>query len=58
MKLENCVANGRPVTHQTLRQQGETGEDRHIHLADWTFSVTAIEKKKKKKKKTLDTKTT
>ena len=32
----NCVANSNPVTHQTLRQQGGTGEDSHIHLADWT----------------------
>ena len=32
----NCVANGSPVTHQTLRQQGGTGEDSYIHLADWT----------------------
>ena len=29
-----CVANGSPVTHPTLRQQGGTGEDGHIHLAD------------------------
>ena len=47
----NCVANGSPATHQTLWQQGGTGEDSYIHLADWTLSVTAIEKKKKKKKK-------
>ena len=45
------VANGSPVTHQTLRQQGGTGEDSYIHLADWILSVAAIEKKKKKKKK-------
>ena len=44
------MANGSPATHQTLRQQGGTGEDSYIHLADWTFSVAAIEKKKKKKK--------
>ena len=31
-----CVANGSPATHQTLRQQGGTGEDSHSHLADWT----------------------
>ena len=43
------VANGSPVTHQTLRQQGGTGEGSYIHLADWTLSVAAIEKKKKKK---------
>ena len=42
-------------THQTLRQQGETGEDGHIHLADCTFNVAAIEKKKKKKKDTTYT---
>ena len=42
------VANSSPVTHQTVRQQGGTGEDSHIHLADWTLSVAAIEKKKKK----------
>ena len=40
-----CVADGRPVTHQTLRQQGGTGEDSYIYLADRTLSVAAIEKK-------------
>ena len=44
------MANNSAVTHQTPRQQGGTGEDSHIHLADWTLSVAAIEKKKKKKK--------
>ena len=34
-----CVSNSCPVTHQTLRQQGETGEDGHIHLADWEPEV-------------------
>ena len=34
--------------HQTLQQQGGTGEDSYIHLPDWTLSVAAIEKKKKK----------
>ena len=48
------VANGSPVTHQTVRQQGGTGEDSYTHLADWTLSVAAIEKKKKKKKKKHD----
>ena len=43
----NCVANGCPVTHQTLRQQGGTGQDSHIHLADWTLSVAAVEKRKR-----------
>ena len=43
-----CVANGSPATHQSVRQQGGPGEDGHIHPADWTLSVTAIEKKKKK----------
>ena len=42
------VASGSPVTHQILRQKGGTGEDSYIHLADWTLSVAAIEKKKKK----------
>ena len=42
-----CVANSSPATHQTLGQQGGTGEDSYTHLADWTFSVAAIEKKKK-----------
>ena len=42
------VANGSPVTHQTPRQQGGTGEDGHIHLADWTLSVVAIEMKSTK----------
>ena len=41
------VANSSPATHQTLRQRGGTGEDGHIHLADWTLSVAVIEKKKK-----------
>ena len=36
------------VTHRTLRQQGGTREDSYIHLADWTLSVAAIEKKKPK----------
>ena len=36
-------------THQTLQQQGETGEDGHIHLADWTFSVAAMETKENRK---------
>ena len=27
-----CVANSSPATHQTLWQQGGTGEDGHIHL--------------------------
>ena len=35
-----------PVTHQTRRQQGGTGEDGYSHLADWTLGVAAIEKKK------------
>ena len=42
------VANGSPATHRTLGQQGGTGEDGYIHLADRTLSVAAIEKKKKK----------
>ena len=37
------VANGSPATHQTLRQQGGPADDSHIHLADWTRSVAAIE---------------
>ena len=41
-----CVANSCPTTHQTLRQQGGTGEDGHSHLVDWTLSVAATEKKK------------
>ena len=41
------MANSSPATHQTLRQQGGAGEDGHIQLADWTFSVVATEKKKK-----------
>ena len=40
------VANGSPVTPQTLRQQGGTGEDGHIHLADWALSIVVIKKKK------------
>ena len=28
----------------SMRQQGGTGEDGHIRLADWTLSVAAIEK--------------
>ena len=42
------MANGSPATHQTLQQQGGTGEDSHVHLADRTLSIAAIEKKKKK----------
>ena len=45
----NRVANSSPATQQTLGQQGGTGEDGHIHLADWTVSVAAIEKKQEKK---------
>ena len=41
------MANGSPA----LRQQGGSGEDSHIHLADWTLSVAAIEKKKKWRKR-------
>ena len=47
---EQRVANGSPATHQTLWQQGETGEDGHIYLADWTLIVAAIMKKKNKLK--------
>ena len=39
-----------PATHQTLWQQWGTGEDGHIHLADWaltSLSVAVTEKKKK-----------
>ena len=43
----NCVANSSPATHQTLWQQGGTGEDGHIHLIDWTFSVVTSKKNKK-----------
>ena len=39
------VANGSPATHQTVRQQGATGEDSYVRLADWTLSVAEIEKK-------------
>ena len=45
-----CAASGSPLsdyTHQTLWQQGGTGEDGHIHLADWTYCIAAMEKKKK-----------
>ena len=35
------VANGSPATHQTVRQQGGTGEDSYIHLADRTLGVAA-----------------
>ena len=34
-----CVANSSP------QQQGEAWEDGYSHLAHWTFSVAAIEKK-------------
>ena len=46
-----CVANGSPVTHQTLQQQGGTAEESYIHLADWTLKVAAKKKKKRTKKK-------
>ena len=42
--IKSCVANSSPATHQTVRQQGGTGEDGHIHLANWTLRVAAIEK--------------
>ena len=41
-----CVANGSPATHLTVRQQGGSGEESHVRLADWTLSVAALEKKK------------
>ena len=31
-----CAANSRPATRQNLRQQGGTGEDGHIYLADYS----------------------
>ena len=40
------MANSSPATHQTLRQQGGTGEDGQFHLADWTFNAAAIVKNK------------
>ena len=40
------MASSSPVTHRTLGQQRGPGEDGHIHLADWTLSAAAIEKKK------------
>ena len=46
--LMRKTETSRPA-HQTLRQQGGTGEDGHIRLADWTFSVAEIEKKKPKR---------
>ena len=42
-----CPIAFQPYTHQTLRQQGGTGEGSYIHLADWTLSVATIEKKNK-----------
>ena len=42
-----CVADSSPATHQTLQQQGGTGEDSYIHPAVWTFSEGVIEKMKK-----------
>ena len=36
-----CVANSSPSAHQALQQQRGTGEDGHIHFADWTLSVAA-----------------
>ena len=44
--VERAFAEG--AVYQTLGQQGGTGEDSHIHLADWTLSVAAIENKKLK----------
>ena len=44
---EQMCGQRSPVTHETLRQQGGTGQDSHIHLADWTLSAAAIEKKKR-----------
>ena len=48
-RLNACVANSSPATQQTLQQQGGTGEDGNIHLADRNLSVAAIEKKQEKK---------
>ena len=44
-----CAANGSPATHQTLWQQGGTGEDTQIHLADWTLTSLSVAMIKKKK---------
>ena len=44
-KQQEQMCGQRQSSYQTLRQQGENG---YIHLADWTLSVAAIEKKKKK----------
>ena len=41
------VANSSPATHQTLRQQGGTGEDGHIHILQrYPFLQTARTKQK------------
>ena len=34
-----CGRQQHSYTHQILGQQGGTGENGHIHLADWTLSV-------------------
>ena len=34
-----CGRQQHSYTHQILGQQGGTGEDGHIHLADWTLSL-------------------
>ena len=36
---QKCVHNSSPATHQTLWQQGGTGEDGHIYLSRWTVRV-------------------
>ena len=43
-RQQSCAANSSPATHQTLAQRGETGEDGHIHPADWTLGVAVIQK--------------
>ena len=42
--MERAFAEG--AVYQTLQQQGGTGEDSRLHLADWTLSVAMIERKK------------
>ena len=39
------MANSSPVIHQTLRRQGGTRANGHIHLAVWTLRVAAMDKR-------------
>ena len=45
------VANSSPARHQTVRDQGGSREEGHIHLTDRTLSAAAAKKKKREREK-------